>query len=290
MEGIKIRLVCWEDGKRVEKDLERTDRWTLHSAVEMQVTLPWADNVTVRLKQEPGGLNASRLGVGACLWEGELFLAAYLASLPLHRYIGARVVELGAGPGLIGLMLAKLGANVVITDIGKVLGLIVENVELNKLSVAQRRGHASGVCSVQELEWGKNGYEGVVSSLAGGGVDWVLAADCCYIDNEGESPSTPHFVRACHGLCASASTKVLVSFELRSALVKSTFLREAGRGFARVKRVPAKALPKGCKVDHIELYELSLKRESIAEVVEADGGPDDATDEGTTPVVEGTPE
>jgi hypothetical protein len=49
----------------------------------MQVTLPWADNVTVRLKQEPGGLNASRLGVGACLWEGELFLAAYLGALPL---------------------------------------------------------------------------------------------------------------------------------------------------------------------------------------------------------------
>ena len=44
--------------------------------------------------------------------EGELFLAAYLATLPLHRYIGTRVVELGSGPGLIGLMLAKLGAKV----------------------------------------------------------------------------------------------------------------------------------------------------------------------------------
>ena len=94
------------------QDMEKTDRWELHSAVELQVTLPWANDVTLRLKQEPHALNATRMGVGACLWEGELLLAAYLATLPLHRYIGARVVELGSGPGLVGLMLAKLGAKV----------------------------------------------------------------------------------------------------------------------------------------------------------------------------------
>lgn len=37
MEGINIRLVCWEDGEKIEKDLDCTDRWTLHSAVELQV-------------------------------------------------------------------------------------------------------------------------------------------------------------------------------------------------------------------------------------------------------------
>lgn len=61
---------------------------------------------------QPKAINATRMGVGACLWEGELLLAAYLASLPLYRFIGSRVVELGAGPGLVGLMLAKLGAKV----------------------------------------------------------------------------------------------------------------------------------------------------------------------------------
>jgi len=94
------------------QDMKKTDRWELHSAVELEVTLPWANNVTIRLKQEPHALNATRMGVGACLWEGEIFLAAYLSSLPLHRYIGARVIELGSGPGLIGLMLSKLGAKV----------------------------------------------------------------------------------------------------------------------------------------------------------------------------------
>jgi hypothetical protein len=60
------------------QELEKTDRWTLHTAVELQGTLPWANNVMIRLKQEPHALNATRMGVGACLWEGELFLAAYL--------------------------------------------------------------------------------------------------------------------------------------------------------------------------------------------------------------------
>lgn len=46
---------------------------------------------------QPKALNATRMGVGACVWEGELLLAAYLAGLPRHRYIGATVIELGSG-------------------------------------------------------------------------------------------------------------------------------------------------------------------------------------------------
>lgn len=34
------------------------------------------------------------------------------AGLPSYRWQGARVVELGSGPGLAGMMLAKLGAKV----------------------------------------------------------------------------------------------------------------------------------------------------------------------------------
>ena len=38
---------------------------------------------------------------------------------------------------------------------------------------------------MEELEWGKAGYEDTVRQLASVPVDWVLAADCCYIDNVG---------------------------------------------------------------------------------------------------------
>ena len=101
-----------------------------------------------------------------------------------------------------------------------------------------------------------------VQVLSSTPVDWVLAADCCYVDKEqedaqGTGPSTPAFVRTCAGLC-HAGTRCLVSFELRSEVVKQQFLAEAGKAFSSVVRLPTSALPKGCQVDHIELYELKL--------------------------------
>jgi hypothetical protein len=40
-----------------------------------------------------------------------------------------------------------------------------------------------GRVEVMPLEWGKEGYEQVAESLAQAPIDWVLAADCLYIDN-----------------------------------------------------------------------------------------------------------
>lgn len=50
--------------------------------------------------------------MGACLWDGALVLAAYLLTLPRHRFHGMRCVELGAGVGTLGLVAAGLGAQV----------------------------------------------------------------------------------------------------------------------------------------------------------------------------------
>ncbi|GIL98561.1 hypothetical protein Vretimale_3918 [Volvox reticuliferus] len=108
MEGLQITIKGWEDGERYERQVETTDRWVLHTADEL--TLVVNDEKSVTITQQPKAINATRMGVGACVWEGELFLAAYLVSLPTYRYMGARVVELGAGPGLAGILLAKMGA------------------------------------------------------------------------------------------------------------------------------------------------------------------------------------
>jgi len=117
----------------------------------------------------------------------------------------------------------------------------------------------SGSAAVEELEWGSPGYVSEVRRLALAKYDYVLAADCCYIDNEGASPSTAHFIRTCAMLVSGGSPKCrcLVSFELRAAAVKATFLSEAARRFRKVLRVPVAQLPRGCQVEHIELYELS---------------------------------
>lgn len=45
-------------------------------------------------------------------------------------------------------------------------------------------GAQCGTADVCALEWGAEGYEELVASLAP--QEWVLAADCCYIDNVSE--------------------------------------------------------------------------------------------------------
>ncbi len=118
---------------------------------------------------------------------------------------------------------------------------------------------------VVALEWGKPGYLETAQELAAQlrCIDYVLAADCCYIDQDGESPSTTHFVAAARALCTSQTTTVLVCFELRSETVKETFLREAQALFGHVARVNVPegvAMPVAYDSDtaHIELYELRV--------------------------------
>ncbi len=45
-----------------------------------------------------------------------------------------------------------------------------------------RRGASEGYAWAEELQWGSPGYEDVARRLAADPLDWVLAADCCYID------------------------------------------------------------------------------------------------------------
>lgn len=96
-----------------------------------------------------------------------------------------------------------------------------------------------------------------VEALAAGGVDLVLAADCCYIDQDGESPSTPAFVETCAGLCGPGTT-VLVSFERRSPEVRRCFLEESCRLFKSVEKLSLMGLPSALQLEYVDLWQLRL--------------------------------
>lgn len=55
------------------------------------------------------------------------------------------------------------------------------------------------VLQAEELEWGTPECAAIVRRLASLKPELVLAADCCYVDQDGQSPSTPAFVEACRG-------------------------------------------------------------------------------------------
>lgn len=87
---------------------------------------------------------------------------------------GKRVLELGAGCGLVGLVFAAMGAQVLLTDLPNVLNLLEQNILLNKAAIAA--GEGSVQCC--ELTWGVTS----VTSLPQGWAtpDLVVAADVVY--------------------------------------------------------------------------------------------------------------
>lgn len=90
-------------------------------------------------------------GVGCQVWRAELILADFVlhnmfASTHLH---GVIAVELGAGTGLVGILLARVAKTVYITDRGAdILDNCSKSVELNSGTF---RSHSS--VRIRELDW-----------------------------------------------------------------------------------------------------------------------------------------
>lgn len=113
-------------------------------------------------------------GLGGEVWPGAYMLCDYIESDPSINMAGKRVVELGSGCGLCGLVCAQLGAgHVLITD---------EFVDLSEhnISVFKRKNHhRSETVSAQMLLWGGK----LTTRLPQGfdrGIDYVIGSDITY--------------------------------------------------------------------------------------------------------------
>ncbi|CAM9963416.1 unnamed protein product [Pylaiella littoralis] len=77
--------------------------------------------------------------VGSVVWDAEVLLAHYLDQAYGPQLRGMRVLELGAGTGLAGIVAARLGASVVLTDQSKILPTLVRNARANAQDLECRR-------------------------------------------------------------------------------------------------------------------------------------------------------
>jgi len=84
------------------------------------------------------------LGVAGVVWEGATVLGDYLAKNGSLE--GLKILELGAGTGLAGIVASKLGAQVTLTDLKKNLNILKRNIDIN-FNVTESRP------LVKELEW-----------------------------------------------------------------------------------------------------------------------------------------
>ncbi|WFC98392.1 Protein-lysine N-methyltransferase efm6 [Malassezia yamatoensis] len=154
-------------------------------------------------------------GCGGTIWPAAEVLGAYIASimtrtntsLSSHPWRGKTIVELGSGTGLIGFLVAKIGAGTRtwITDQVPMLPLMEENAELNKRSMLDP-------CYIAELNWGKPIPNEVPQKP-----DVLLLADCVYRE-EAFQP----LVDTMYEL-ASKKTEILFSYQKRRKADKRFF-------------------------------------------------------------------
>uniref|UniRef100_A0A3Q0TAT7 EEF1A lysine methyltransferase 3 n=1 Tax=Amphilophus citrinellus TaxID=61819 RepID=A0A3Q0TAT7_AMPCI len=145
----------------------------------------------VRIKQ----LFGADLGVAAPVWEAALHLCRYLEDQSVELR-GKRLIELGAGTGVVGIVAARLGAEVTLTDLPLALPQLEANVSANKPS----GGWPSLPPTVLPLSWGEDHMN--FSS------DWdlVLCADIIYL------PETyPLLVETLAHLCGKGAPAYLSS-------------------------------------------------------------------------------
>ncbi|XP_054473593.1 EEF1A lysine methyltransferase 3-like [Anoplopoma fimbria] len=137
----------------------------------------------------------ANLGVAAPVWEAALHLCGYLEEQSVELR-GKRVIELGAGTGVVGILAARLGAVVTLTDLPLTLPQLKSNVSANMPS----SGWPTNLPTVLPLSWGED-HMNFPSDW-----DLVLCADIIYL------PGTyPLLVETLAHLCKSRAVVYLSS-------------------------------------------------------------------------------
>ncbi|KAK9868125.1 hypothetical protein WJX84_008065 [Apatococcus fuscideae] len=213
---MKVEIDRWEDGKDVRKVLYGLDRWEAHAAHAVRVEAAGC-TVTVDRRHVPVDTPFGSEQQDISSWKG------------------CRLVELGSGVGLLAIFLAKLGAQVVLTDQASVIPLLSSNVAANSSDCSSIAGRAQLV----KLDWDEPEDISAVLAAVGGQVDMVLAADCCYVDEGGRSAYAETIICCCANLSTSVNTCCLIAFENRSEVLLRDLRSAASCHFATAAARPS---------------------------------------------------
>ncbi|XP_072351194.1 EEF1A lysine methyltransferase 3-like [Scyliorhinus torazame] len=107
------------------------------------------------------------LGVSAFVWEPGLLLCRYFENHNIH-FVGKKVLELGSGTGIVGILAVLLGGDVTLTDRSYVLKQIEYNVLANVPLTSRHRS------KIRALAWGDD------QSKFSTDFDFILGSDIVY--------------------------------------------------------------------------------------------------------------
>ncbi|KAI0452144.1 putative methyltransferase-domain-containing protein [Xylaria acuta] len=159
-------------------------------------------------------------GCGGQLWPAGMTLARYMLRYHAKGLAGKRILELGAGGGLVGLAVARgcdLGENhppLYITDQMEMFSLMRHNIALNELE---------GKVEAMLLNWG----EPLPAEVVANPPDVVLAADCVYFE-----PAFPLLQRTLSDLLALRPEAVVYFCFKKRRRADMQFLKRARRRFS----------------------------------------------------------
>ncbi|CAN9498124.1 unnamed protein product [Ophioblennius macclurei] len=152
-------------------------------------------------------------GVAAVVWDAAVVMCMYL-ELGEVELRGKKMIELGAGAGLVGIVAAILGAQVTVTDRLPALDLLTTNVKFNLPA------DSLGSASVSELNWGQN-----LERYPPGGFDLILGADIVYLQD------TFQLLLQTLNYLSSDSTVILLACKIRYER-DTNFISMLEKGFA----------------------------------------------------------
>ncbi|KAF1792403.1 S-adenosyl-L-methionine-dependent methyltransferase [Phytophthora cactorum] len=194
-----------------------------------------------------GEVGNSGKGTGLTTWDGSVVLAKYLEHQRRSGITGSRVVELGAGTGLVGISAALLGARqVTLSDLAYVVDNLAKNVaETMKLAAIARRPIESDV-STQVLDWFNP-----PTDL--GDIDFLLASDVVWVE-ELIPPLVGTFATLLRH--STVKTRILMSYQKRSIMSDRLLFSELERYNLVKTRVPAASLHPEFSTDRIDVWEI----------------------------------
>ncbi|KAF4038680.1 Lysine methyltransferase [Phytophthora infestans] len=201
-----------------------------------------------------GEIGNSGKGTGLTTWDGSVVLAKYLEYQRRSNIAGSRVIELGAGTGLVGISAALLEARqVILSDLSYVVDNLAKNIaETMKLAENTGRPITSDV-STQVLDWFNP-----PTDL--GDIDFLLASDVVWVEE-----LIPPLVATFDTLLrhSSVKTRILMSYQKRSIMSDRLLFSELKRYNLVKTRVPAASLHPEFSTDRIDVWE--IERGSVAE-------------------------
>jgi predicted nicotinamide N-methyase len=215
---------------------------------------PFQGGVTVAgrqiLIQETPNLPGA--GTGVTAWDGALLLARYL-EVCNSNVRGCRVLELGAGCGVVGITAAALGAqSVLMTDLPCVLPLLQSNIYRNQNLINTDSTNYAISMQCCECDWYQQPLNSRIMSFS---ANVILVADCVWVQELVEpllttlhrlvttssSTLTRDIGEDTNGGDGSDDVHVLISYQRRGKGTHEAFWKGLSELFSSIESVDTEA-------------------------------------------------